>query len=108
MNEFSDHELDKLIRETVERQVIMEEISASVMHNIRRQALKATVRKWARLVAFALGLPLLFLISAFGLHFAYKHIECQPIAITVVVLPIITLIAFAFYEVQNYSIDEFE
>ena len=63
MKYINEQELDHLIRETVKRQALLDDINNNVMTEIRHSARKQQIRQWARIVAFAFGLPALTAIT---------------------------------------------
>ena len=54
----NDQELDNLIRESIERSELLEQVNNRVMTNIRRTARRNRIRTWARITAFAFGIPM--------------------------------------------------
>ena len=58
----NEQEFDRLISEAVERQMLLSDINTRVMTEVRRSARRTLLRRWARVVAFAFGMPLLVFV----------------------------------------------
>ena len=57
-NHLTEEGLDALIRQSFERKKIAEDISVSVMKELRRATRRRRLHQWARMVAFSFGLPM--------------------------------------------------
>ena len=55
----NDEKLDRLLRESAERRVLLDGIQRQVMGQVRLQARRQRIRLWARVVAFSFVMPLL-------------------------------------------------
>lgn len=55
----NDEQLDRLLRESAERRVLLDGIQRQVMGQVRLQARRQRIRLWARVVAFSFVMPLL-------------------------------------------------
>ena len=55
----NDEQLDRLLRESAERRVLLDGIQRQVMAQVRLQARRQRIRMWARVVAFSFVMPLL-------------------------------------------------
>ena len=62
MEKMNEQEFDRLISEAVERQMLLSDINTRVMTEVRRSARRTLLRRWARVVAFAFGMPLLVFV----------------------------------------------
>ena len=62
MNEMTDNNIDSLIRETLERRQLLADLDRTIIADVRRQARRAWLRRWARVIAFSFGLPLALLV----------------------------------------------
>ncbi len=60
----NEQELDSLIKETIERLVMLDGINKSVMTEIRHSALKRQICRWTRIAAFSFGVPALTAVSS--------------------------------------------
>lgn len=102
----NEQELDALIIDALERQQVLEEINVKVMREVRHTTRRQQWRRWARLVAFAFGMPLLFLCFLFGIYSLYTHAETQPYIYACIILPSITMILFCINEINHFSVKE--
>jgi cytochrome c biogenesis protein CcdA len=57
----NDNELDNLISETFQRKEVLDDIGQNVMQNLQRDTRHARLRRWARILAFSFGFPLVAL-----------------------------------------------
>lgn len=106
MNEMTDNNLDALIRETLDRRQLLADLDRLIITDVRRRERRAWLRRWARVVAFSFGLPLVLLI-----FFACAYIiinEHGATSLTLYVMPFPTLALFyaARYAVCQFSPDE--
>jgi len=104
----SDDELDNLIADSLQRQDILEDINREVMGEIQRSTRRQTARRWARIAAFAFGLPLMLLCFGFGIYYICTNVEMQkqPYIWLTIILPTITMLAFVGKAVKHFSISE--
>ena len=64
MNEMTDNNIDSLIRETFERRVLLADLDRLIIADVRRQARRELIRRWARVAAVSFGLPVVLLVFA--------------------------------------------
>ncbi|MBO5603566.1 MAG: hypothetical protein J5957_13315 [Prevotella sp.] len=102
----NEQELDALIIDALERQQVLEEINVEVMREVRHTTRRQQCHRWARLVAFAFGMPLLFLCFLIGIYSLYTHAETQPYIYVCIILPSITMILFCIKEINHFSVKE--
>ena len=110
MEQMEDLELDRLIAEAFEREELLGEISTQVMRDIRREARRTTLRKWARLVTYAFAMPFVLCCFAFGSYYVYTQVAMGPEAkyafLVGVALSSATILAFAERFINDFSVDE--
>ncbi|MCH5307758.1 MAG: hypothetical protein J1E37_06705 [Prevotella sp.] len=106
MKEMTDEELDLLIGTAFERQQVLEEIHASVMADVRRSALRSALHCWLRLVAFAVGLPMVLLGFAYGMYYVYTSVPLQAPVVAAMLLSSVSMLYYGAKAVQHFSIDE--
>lgn len=103
MKKMSDNELDLLFAESAKRHQAVSKINHNVMRSIKRDIRHKTLRKWAEIIAFCFGTPLLVVAYIFVL----KNVELtlpQPILIAVYVLPVITILIMATKKMQSINL----
>lgn len=105
-NMLSEQELDKLIEATLEREMLMEQITTTVMSDVKRSARRAWLRKWARIAAFSFGLPLVMLSFAIGINHVFATVEMKPAVVIGLGLSVLTMLIFAFQAINSFSPDE--
>ena len=106
MNEMTDKNIDSLIRETLERRELLAELDRTIIADVRRQARRAWVRRWARVVAFSFGLPLALLVFFTCAYLYIKANEANVFLIAVLTLPTLALIYFTNHAFKTFSPDE--
>lgn len=103
---FDDQELDTLIRASFEREELLQEVQANVMTHLRRSARRSALRKWARLAAFAVGLPFVLLCFCAGLHYIYIHTTLQPPILVAMALSTTAMLLLAAQAVKDFSFQD--
>ena len=58
----TDEQLDDLVRQSLIRQQMVDEINVSVMKQLRHTTRRRSLLRWGRIIAFSFGLPLLLLL----------------------------------------------
>ncbi len=86
----NDKELDKLIKDSFERDAMLEEINRSVMRQINRSERRITMRRLARMIAVAFGTPLVVLGGVWGIYNALANTDSKLVfaflAVSVLIL----------------------
>ncbi len=104
MKNMNEQELDNLIRESIGRQELLNSINRSVMKEIRHTTRKRRIRQWARVVAFAFGIPTITIITA---ALAEGQIEVtSPISAIYMVLGGAIFAASTISIICNFSIKD--
>lgn len=105
MKEINDNEFNTLIKDTFERREVLEDIHRQVMMTVKKRKRHAEFCRWARLLAFCFGFPLLVM---FMLYSAYKIIVSNSSSQTVIVSMaffIATIIVFAYKAIGEFSFE---
>lgn len=103
MNEMTDNHLDTLIRETLERRELLADLDRLIIADVRRQARRARIRRWARIVAFSFGLPLVLLVFAVCMYLYIKEHGIAPMTLLVIALPTLALICTTHQVLETFS-----
>lgn len=69
MKTMNDNELDDLIRDTLQRDAMLDDIQQQVMQTLKRDARRAQLRQWCRIVAFSFGLPLATVVMLMPVYY---------------------------------------
>lgn len=69
----NDEQLDRLLRESVERRELLDGIQRQVMEQVSRQARRRRIRLWARVVVFSFVMPLLALVFGWAVCSVAQH-----------------------------------
>ena len=101
--ELNDMELDDLIMASVERSEKLETLNRTIVKEVQRKARREWVRRWARIVVFSFGLPLLMLIFALGIYMACRIEELQMLRYFLLI-PVMTMSYLLWREMRNFSI----
>ena len=102
MEKMNDQELDRLIRESVERQMLLSDINDRVMTEIRRSARCTLLRRWARVVAFAFVMPLL--VFVFGVLASMVAAEDSVYVIVSIAVAGVATVAGVLRIISDFSI----
>ena len=103
--DMDDKELDKLIMATMERRQTLETLNHTIVKDIRRRARRQWMRRWARLVAFSFGLPLMGLVFGWGIYVATTNSALGPLRL-LLLIPLTGMFRLAWREMKNFSIAE--
>ena len=105
MKELNDMELDNLIMASIERKETLDALNSTIVTEVRRLARREWVRRWARVVVFSFGMPLLLLVFAIGIYAAMRMEELQVLRYFLLI-PVLTMSYMAWHEMKNFSIAE--
>ena len=106
MNEMTDNHLDTLIRETMERRQLLADLDRLVITDIRRQVRRAWMRRWARIVVFSFGLPLVLLVFFTCTCFYIKERGTSAFTLVILSLPTLALIYSTHRALNTFSPEE--
>ena len=62
----TEQETDELLQYMFKRQETLDEIRDAVIKTLKRDARKAVFRRWLRIAAFCLGLPMIVMFCLYG------------------------------------------
>ena len=105
MKELNDMELDGLIMASIERKETLDALNETIVKEVRRQARREWVRRWARVVVFSFGMPLLMLIFAAGIYAASRMEELQVLRYFLLI-PVLAMSYMVWHEMKSFSIAE--
>lgn len=108
--------LDALIRQSFERKKIAEDISVSVMKELRHATRRRRLHQWTRMVAFSFGLPMVMLVfgwllwsfvsrGSLQLQFTLfdSQISLGNWVYLCLVFPVVTMIYAFFRAIEKFS-----
>ena len=98
----NDEQLDRLLRESVERRELLDGIQRQVMEQVSRQARRQRIRLWARVVAFSFVMPLLALVFGWAVYSVAQHGN-QVVVASLTLSVVAMLVAWLMY-VRNFSL----
>ncbi|MBR0243071.1 MAG: hypothetical protein IJQ38_00655 [Bacteroidaceae bacterium] len=106
MNNMNDSDLDTLIRETMERRTLLTDLNRLILADVRRRARRAWLRKWARIIVFSFGLPLVLILWLACAHlYIYKH-GATGFTLFLMVWPTLALATSTVYALKTFSPEE--
>lgn len=103
MIEMTDTSLDRLIADTLNRQELLKDLDSLIIADVRRRTRRAWLRRWARIVAFSFGLPLLLLVSLAGAYIYIKEHGATPFTLSLMVCPVVALIFVSYRSIGDFS-----
>lgn len=106
MNEMTDNNLDTLIRDTLNRRALLSDLDSLIIADVRRQARRAMIRRWARTVLFSFGLPVVLLLFIAGMFIYVKEHSLTTITLLVIVCPTLALIYSTNRSLEMFSPDD--
>ena len=101
-----DDELAPMISEVFQRRALLSDLDQLIISDVRRQARRAWIRQWARVVAFSFGLPLLLFVFFACAYFYIKEYHASTFIIVVMTLPAVALIYATHRAMENFSPEE--
>lgn len=106
MNNMNDSDLDTLIRETMERRTLLTNLDRLILADVRRRARRAWLRKWARIIVFSFGLPLVLMLW-FACAYIYIHEHGDTgFTLFLMVWPTLALATSTVYALKTFSPEE--
>ncbi len=100
MNEKTDTSLDRLIAETLQRQELVKDLDRLIIADVRRRARHAWLRRWARIVVFSFGLPLVLLLWIACAYIYIREHGATSFTFSLMVWPTLALV-YTFYRTLN-------
>lgn len=105
MNEMTDNNIDTLIRETLERRELLADLDRLIIADVRRQARRELIRRWARVAAFSFGLPIVLLVFAACMCLYIEQYGTSTFTLYIMAFPTLALIISIYRFLQNFSPD---
>ena len=102
----TDNSIDNLIRDTINRRELLADLDRMIIADVRRQARRAWLRRWARAAIFSFGLPLALLVFFVC---AYLYMDAHgwtPTNLFVMLWPTLGLLFSASYALRTFSPEE--
>ena len=106
MNEMTDTSIDRLITDTLHRQELVRDLDRLIIADVRQRARRAWFRKWARIIVFSFGLPLVLLVWLAGAYLYIKEHDATPFTLSLMVWPTLALAASTLYVLKTFSPEE--
>ena len=106
MNEMTDNNIDTLIRATLERRELLADLDRLIIADVRRQARRELIRRWARVAAFSFGLPIVLLVFAACMYLYIKQYGTSTFTLYIMALPTLAIIFSTHRFLKNFSLKE--
>ena len=106
MNEMTDTFIDRLITDTLHRQELVRYLDRIIIADVRRRARRAWFRKWARIIVFSFGLPLVLLVWLACAYLYIKEHDATPFTLSLMVWPTLALAASTIYVLKTFSAED--
>ena len=95
--------IDTLISATLDRQHLVAEINRATLSDLRRTVRRRRLRRWARVVAFSFGLPLVVLACTYLIYrYALPAFDTVDYALCLV-FPLLALVFGIQQTIRNFS-----
>ncbi len=106
MNAKTDDSIDILIRETIDRRELLADLDRLIIADVRRQARRAWLRRWARAAVFSFGLPLVLIIWVTCAYLYIKEYDWTLQSFFVMLWPTLGLLFSTGYALRTFSPEE--
>ena len=106
MNEMTDNNIDTLIRETLERRVLLADLDRLIIADVRRQVRREWIRRWARVAAFSFGLPMVLLVFAACMYLYIEQYGTSTFTLYIMALPTLAIIFSTHRFLKIFSLKE--
>ena len=106
MNPMTDNTLDNLIRDTINRRELLADLDRLIIADVRRQARRAWLRRWARAAVFSFGLPLVLIIWVTCAYLYIKEYDWTLQSFFVMLWPTLGLLFSTGYALRTFSPEE--
>ncbi len=97
---------ESLISEVFQRRELLADLDRLIIADVRRQARRAWLRRWARAAVFSFGLPLVLLIFFVCAYLYIKEYDCTPQSFFVMLWPTLGLLFSASYALRTFLPEE--
>ena len=101
----NDTQFEELIKQAVERRQTLDSLNQTIMKEVKHKARREWIRKWARIVLFSFGMPLLLLLFALGIYYTSQR-ELMGTYRLVLIIPVVIMLYFTWDRMKNFSIAE--
>lgn len=98
----NDEQLDRLLRESVERRELLDGIQRQVMEQVSRQARRQRIRLWARVVAFSFVMPLLALFFGWAVYSVAQ--QGSRLVVASLTIAVVAMLEAWLMYVRNFSL----
>ena len=104
MTPIDDNELEQLMQQYVTKQTKIEDATEMLMHTVRKEIRRATLRRWWRVVLYAFLIPMAMVVYCYVL---VKYVSAlpQPYSVFGIGLPILTIIVLFSERLRNFTPD---
>ena len=106
MNAKTDDSIDILIRETIDRRELLADLDRLIIADVRRQARRAWLRRWARAAVFSFGLPLVLIIWVTCAYLYIKEYDWTLQSFFVMLWPTLGPLFSTGYALRTFSPEE--
>lgn len=96
-------DLDALIAATLDRQHLVAELNHATLSDLRRAVRRRRLRRWARVVAFSFGLPLMLFVCAYLLYMYVFPAFSASVYALCLIFPLLALLYGLQQAVRNFS-----
>ena len=97
---------DSLIYEVFQRRELLADLDRLIIADVRRQARRAWLRRWARAAVFSFGLPLVLIIWVTCAYLYIKENAWTPQSFFVMLWPTLGLLFSTGYALRTFSPEE--
>ena len=106
MNEISDSHIEALIKESLQRQALIDNLESVIIADVRQKARRAWIRRWARAIAFSFGLPLVLLVFFACTYLLIKEYGFTSFVPYFLAVPAMAVIYATYRALANFSPEE--
>jgi len=103
MNEMTDTSIDNIIAEALHRQELVKDLDRLIITDVRRRARRAWLRRWARIIVFSFGLPLVLMLWFVCAYVYIKEHEATSFTLSLMVWPTLAVAASTIYVLRTFS-----
>ena len=95
-----------LIREAFHRQALVSDLDRLIVADVRRRARHAWLRRWARIVIFSFGLPLVVVLCFACAYIYIKEHGVTTLTLALMVWPTLAMLYTTHHAISNFSPEE--
>ena len=97
---------ESLISEVFQRRELLADLDRMIIADVRRQARRAWLRRWARVAIFSFGLPLALLVFFVCAYLYIKEYAWTPQSFFIMLWPTLALLFSTVYAIRTFSPEE--